>query len=266
MAMFFAQARVLTRPFPFGTWVRLLVLALLAVQGLAACGASTTIVGGPPPPSARRLTFAQPTSYTQALREVTDRGLQPGKPCGTVVIENITYTGIWQPEAQQDTYTATHQLYTFFTETSLYHEDYSPGALPPDVIGVAYVAPLPPMTTPTTATQKERGYFCSYVVGTPPAGTPELWTAGDDWLSTTVTFTSPLDIYDAALSTVSNLGLGLDAACYPSGPVGQEQTFAATHTLRVQTDRGLTSTTWLKQLRSTAGVLSVAPPSQHPSC
>jgi hypothetical protein len=134
---------------------------------------------------------------------------------------------------------------------------------------IVSIQPLPGMTVqgdPGAPHGPSGSYICFVVAGTPTAGTPQLWTAADEWFSTTVTFAAPLDNYDAALYTISNLGLALDAVCHSPAPEGQESAFAATHTLTVQDAIGVTSTTWLQQLRATTGVVSVTPPREHAAC
>ncbi len=89
-----------------------------------------------------------------------------------------------------------------------------------------------------------------------------------------ITFAAPLDTYDVALLTVSDLGLVLIDPCSfqpmsrsgvthtpaPWHPMGQETTFAATHTLLVMTTTHFTSTLWRQQLAATPGVATIASP------
>jgi hypothetical protein len=208
------------------------------------------------------LSFAPTISYNQALQEITDYGIQPGKQCSSgSVYSGTIYTTLWQPQGQQDTYAKTHQLYVFPDPTT---PDPSYTALQ-HLPGVQSLKSVPGIG-PFGVASVSGTYLCPYVKGTPAPGVAQMWDGFDGWMSSTVTFAAPLDTYDAALATISNLGLALDGPCYTSRLVGQEHAFAATHTLVVQTSSQITSTTWEQQLRQTPGVVSVANPQDHKAC
>ena len=231
---------------------------------LSACGTASSADQSGGPPMDTLLSFASTISYDQALQETTDHGIQPGKQCSSGSVYNGTmYTGLWQPQGQQDTYAKTHQLYVFPGPTTP-DSDYSYTAMQ-QLPGVRSQKSVPGIG-PFGVASVSGTYLCPYVKGTPAPGVAEMWDGFDGWMSTTVTFAAPLDTYDAALFTISNLGLALDGPCYTSRPVGQERAFAATHTLVVQTASQMTSTTWQQQLRQTPGVVSVAQPQDHKAC
>jgi len=172
---------------------------------------------------------------------------------------------VWQPQGQADAFAKSYQLYVWWPATTGNREFEDQITKLTHVLSVG----TPAMTVqgiPGMPAAAPGDYVCSAVLGALPAGTAGIWDNSDNWYTSSVTFAAPLNSYDAALYAISNLGLGLDGACYTSAPAGQEQTFATTHTLKVQTTIDLTSTTWRQQLSATPGVVSVASPTDHKAC
>jgi|SRR5579885_2792414 hypothetical protein len=255
----------------------MVLLASLGLVVLAGCGPQTNAAQGPssrPPTGDQLITFTKITSYAQALREITDQGMQPGFLCSSVQVgmppHTTLYTALWQPQGQRDRYARTHQLYVYFSETTGDINFLTGLSHLANVVSIRTVGNVEQGLPTPPGSSTNGDFFCPTAVGTPPAGTPRIMYGSDGWFTTKVTFTAPLDTYDAALYVISNLGLALDANCFyheqTFAPVGQEKAFATTHTLMVQTANHFTSIAWLQQLRSTPGVASVAPPSEPPGC
>jgi hypothetical protein len=153
-----------------------------------------------------RVTFDPSTPYEQALRLVTDTGFQPGFYCSP--------GSQWQPMGQRDLFPQTHRLVVNQTgfEPTDWESRLRASADVTDVERGFYAGyPIPDQgdsATPGAA------YYCDGVVGPALAGTPATLNTGQASTFARVTFTSPLDSYDAALSAVVDLGLTLDDYCY----------------------------------------------------
>lgn len=202
------------------------------------------------------VTFAPSISYEQALRIVTDLGLQPALDCGlarlTPGAEQVYPQ--WQPMGQKVTFLSDHRL--FVTSTYSAPSDWR----------------LRLRATPGVQIGVSQGSICQSVVyGTPPPGIAIPLTSAQAGTYVRVTFAHPIDTYDAALYTVVNTGLALADFCYEQDtlfkhqelvwhPVGQGISFARTHTLIVTTTKRVTSSLWLEQLRATPGVVAIASP------
>jgi hypothetical protein len=159
-----------------------LLLALLGALALPSCGPLThaTPAAHSRPSSAPQLiTFDSGISYTQALREVTDHGIQPGKPCPPEwqVGRSLTsYAGVWQPQGQADAFAQSHQLYVWFPATT---GDIEFGR---QITKLAHVLSV---STPSMTVQGIPGMpavapgdiVCSAVLGALPAGTRGYGTA-----------------------------------------------------------------------------------------
>jgi hypothetical protein len=209
------------------------------------------------------VTFAPSISYEQALRIITDLGLQPALECG---LSRLTPGAgqphpQWQPMGQRAAFLSNHRL--FVTSTYSAPNDWR----------------LRLAATPGVQVGASQGSICSAVVyGTPPPGIAIPLTAAQAGTYVRVTFAQPINTYDAAIYTVINTGLALADYCYEQGldkyakqhqepvwhPMGQEASFARTHTLIVTTTKRVTSSLWLEQLRATPGVTAIASPYTTP--
>lgn len=112
----------------------------------------------------------------------------------------------------------------------------------------------------------------------PPPGIAIPLTSAQAGTYARITFAHPIDTYDAALYTVINTGLALADFCYEQGrdkyakqhqeptwhPMGQEKSFARTHSLVVTRTKRVTSSLWREQLLATPGVIAIASPYTTP--
>lgn len=214
------------------------------------------------------ITFTSSTSYTQALNEVTNLGFHPGMVCSTNIPlstpghQNIVR--LWQPMGQKETFPVEHRLsvlasvYAPSDWTQRLHT--TPGVQ--DVQQMHY--PLPPCSSSHIA------------FGTPPSAVTVPLSAAEATMYAHITFTSPLNTYNAALSAVSNLGLLLADPCYErelstyeqsihypwnSKPswhsMSQERPFNTTSTLVIETSPMVTSSLWQSQLHALPGVVNI---------
>jgi hypothetical protein len=210
------------------------------------------------------VTFAPSIAYKDALRLITDLGLQPSLEC----VINVTMLtqgpgpgsdpqSQWQPMGQRDSFIHTHLLRVITTLSSPLdwskRLETNPGVVKVDYPGVIY---------------------CPAVVyGTPSPEVAVPLNAGQSGDFARITFTRSMNDYDTALYAVSNLGLQLADPCYehaksqgtetltPSWhPMGQEHTFLTTHSLIVETTKAVTSSLWQTQLRTFPGVVSIETP------
>jgi hypothetical protein len=209
-----------------------------------------------------QVTFDPSTPYERALRLVTDAGFQPAFEC--------TDGSQWQPMGQRDLFLQNHRLVVYPTayDPTDWEGHLRASADVTDVASGAYAGF--PGTEPRTTETPGVAYFCGNTVGPALTGTPAV-LGRQAGVFARVTFASPLDSYDAALSVVVDLGLALADYCYdhashPAGhPMGQEQAFAVSKTLVVVTMPRMTSDHWQEQLTATSGVVSVKAP-YAPAC
>ena len=200
--------------------------------------------------------FAPSVSYEQALRLITDLGLQPSLDCvisGSMLTpgQEASPQPRWQPMGQRDTFLQEHQLRFISTLSS--PADWSKRLTA--ISGVVKVS------SPGVI-------YCPEVVyGTPPSGVAVPLNASQAGTYARITFAHPVDTYDTALYMVSNLGLQLADYCYeqatskpPWHAVGQEQTFTTTHALTVETSKRITSSLWQDQLHTLPGVVTIESP------
>jgi hypothetical protein len=249
---------------------------LLLVALVASCGESAPMDAPPGAPQpdffSSVVTFAPSVSYAQALRLITDLGLQPGIDCGAFVGSG---RAAWQPMGQRETFARDARLIVWPARRPdgwVERLQASPGVL---VVGEGYllypgVPALPPTSYPAP-------YSCPPPIDglTPPAMTPVAMSNGmaDLEIYARIAFGSPALSYDDALYTVSDLGLALADVCYdqavarvgrtawpPWHPMGQEQSYAASGALLVGTVRNITSSLWREQLLSAPGVVSFEAP------
>ena len=198
-------------------------------------GGQSSTIAGPPPSWPAPITFAPSVSYNQALRLVTDMGLQPSLECPPQAGHytpgsTLQPQPVWQPVGQKETFLQNHQLQVYPTFSAPSDWRLRLAAIQGIHVGVS------------------QGNICPHVIyGTPPPGTIMPLSSSQSGIYVRITFTN-LQTYDAALYTVSNLGLGLANICYEQAEVaagrgpepswqftGEEQMFAKTHTLTVTT-------------------------------
>src|SRR5258706_11958867 len=116
----------------------------------------------------------------------------------------------------------------------------------------------------------KEGVCRAVVYGTLPPGVAVPLTSAQAGTYTRITFTHPIDKYDAALYAISNVGLQLVDPCYEQAwlhekrptwhPMGQEHMFATAHTLILATSTLVTSSLRQNQLHTLAGVGSIETP------
>lgn len=248
-----------------------LLLAVFLV--LAGCGATvrpaalqrtpsaTTTPAIPTAPVRVYLAFSASVPFSHALRLVTDFGIQPAAPCNSAHYIPGSNWREWVPVLLPHFYAQSHQLWAELTPLA-----------PPDWL--ARLHALPQIAHITTDPDI---FGCSPSLdhfGTPPPTAAAGLTRGQPVAVARVTFAVPLDVYDAALYTASNLGLRLADPCGEQGratpaagpwqPVGQERGFAASMTLVLATSVNA-STRWQQQLRAAQGVQQIETP-YLPAC
>lgn len=288
---------------------RLLVCLLVPIAAmLVACGQTSVaanvvsgtcsdISGEHHPPTALiscYITFAPTVSYAQALRVVTNLGLQPALPClpvtpTTINGKEIDLETLWQPAGQQQLFQQEHGLVVIQTPLAVEQQSISRSwldelkyfssvvtalhdAAPASTVNGDPVTSLVPQVFLNSVATNGVRYTC------PPAMLPSEVTPTTPVLLTDnalpigtyaqVSF-SRTTSYDSALSEVTNLGLRLADPCYEAtidsssattaaSQPGQEGSFAKTNRLIVAVTR-VTSMLWQGQTSALAGVVSVEP-------
>jgi hypothetical protein len=209
-------------------------------------------------PGSLAVTFAPSISYEKALRFVTEIGLQPALDCAIDVRmvtpdsgKGIVPQQLWEPVGQRENYLSKHQL---LIDTATPPADWSNRLnTSPEVLSVGFLEPS--------------NYTCKRVVyGTPSGKTAIPLPASVAEQYVRITFNAQ-ENYDNALYAISNEGLRLADPCYdqarlkgqnpPWHPMGQEKTFAATHTLVVATSKKITSNLWQEHLKAIPAILSI---------
>ncbi|HEY7782053.1 MAG TPA: hypothetical protein VIC85_17825 [Ktedonobacterales bacterium] len=192
------------------------------------------------PPEGATVRFSTP--YADALRAVTDLGLQPaasvcGSDIGDYGSAAVVYRGPWwQPVGAEEAFAARDGTLVV-RPTPLAAPDWSDRLR--GVAG-ATVLTVYPANTPFNCPPRD-------VEGTPPPGASKVIAADQVDVAARVTFARPAVDYGAALNAVTDLGLRLADPCYerakgrgtaPSWhPMGQEATFASAGTLVVAPTR-----------------------------
>src|SRR5258707_9418046 len=221
-----------------------------------ATATATTTPALPPAPVRVYLAFGASLPFAHALRLITDLGIQPAAPCNSAHYIPGSNWREWVPVLLPDFYAQSHQLWAELTPLA-----------PPDWL--ARLRALPEIAHITTDPQI---FGCSPSLdheGTPPPTAAAGLTRGEPVAVARVTFSAPLNIYDAALYAISNLGMRLADPCREHGgasatpgpwqPVGQERMFAASATLVLATSVNA-STRWQQQLSAIAGGRQVETP------
>ena len=200
--------------------------------------------------------FSSTVSYTTALREVTDVGTQPDLPC-SFPARSVSHQPLWVPLGQEQSFARTHRL--ILSLTTLANPTLDWGA----------VGRLPGVLPSPSNSALSLFATCTPVIGTPgphvsipyPATWPEPYSR--------VVFTAGTD-YSTALMAISDPGLRLANPCYEKALnagqlvtwrlMGQEATFAHTHTLVVGISHDITSSLWQQQLRANPAVSAIQTP------
>lgn len=183
------------------------------------------------------ITFTNAISYQQALRMITDLGLQTSNTCAFS----------WKPQSAAQNFPESHNLFVVATVGSaplwLSRLKASPNV---SMVNVQTV-----FSCPADIGNQQPLYIPKSQVGT----------------YVRVTFSG--GSYDAALNAINNLGFRLANPCYEqarargSKPtwslMGQETSFAQTHSLLLATTN-MNATTWRSQLQALPGVTQVNAP------
>jgi hypothetical protein len=236
------------------------------------------------PPAPFPVRFAPSVSYDEALRAVTDLGLQPSVACGfeADVKAGRVISGMqWQPAGQKDIFSIEHRLFVTITPltapdwstrlsrvhgfTQNSQEQLSQPLYCPDLsIGGATYPTVSATSTSVSSTSLD----------TPqPAYAPMVLTYAQAISSPNalVVFT-PSSTYAEALYTISNLGLRLADPCYEHGhsrnqPTsapwpggGQEDRYSVSHELIVAVAPLASPIHWDQMLSSNVGVARVTVP------
>ncbi|QBD81761.1 hypothetical protein EPA93_39630 [Ktedonosporobacter rubrisoli] len=222
----------------------------------AACGTSvqayhpTTVSSAPWHPESGIISFKAATSYTSALRTITDLGLQPTWPCISTKLASdgsVASWIAWHQMGNKDFFTSkTTQARMWFTTTALSSPD--------------WLKRLQAQADVSSVRTKVMMYCPMIHAGSPPSNTVIALAPQQAGKYIRITFTGPLKRYDDALYIVNNLGLRLADPNYEYAKnkpgwhdMGQEQSFSQTHTLLVATTAE-SPTNWQQQLKLTQGV------------
>lgn len=221
-----------------------------------------------PPISAEPVVFDASVTYADALRGMTNLGVQPGVFCGypSDVAAGRVIGSSWLPAGQRDRFEQEHLMWVVRTIIAApdwahklshlpgFHKYFSSQNFGCSD-GNANVGPPPPKGAPDVLTREQAGI---------PIGT-----------YTHVSFAANID-YDTVLYDISNLGLRLASPCYEESllphhqpqtwlPLGQEITFHASNALIVAPAPVVSAVTWRNQLRKLPDVTAVDS-SYHSTC
>lgn len=229
--------------------------------------ASSNSSSSGPWPGSLAITFSSSISYEKALRMVADLGLQPAMDCvisSTMITpapgKGIVPLRLWQPVGQKDTFIYKHQLLVdrTFPPTDWWDRlNATPGVTSAGFLNPKYGV-------------------CKAVTYETPSPSTAIPSPGDAaGIYAHIAF-SPQEKYDQALYLINNEGLRLIDPCYEQAtlqgqkpswhPMGQEHTFSATHVFIVATSRGITSSLWLRDLKTLPGILSIEYPFTQKIC
>lgn len=233
------------------SWRLILLCVLLLISsiwGATAAQAAPLSNYGPPATRPFSVAFTSTVSYVQALQMVTDLGLQPGFDCS-----------IWQPMGQRNAFQQTHTLFVVPAYLTAPQDWF---ARLTSTLGVQQVLEGRQVNSPSLTGD--------FICPTASADATVPLNANEAGNYARVTFNAPSVAYNSALYEISNLGLQLADPCYERAaeqgqqvswhPMGQENTFASSHTLIVQTNKQVTSSLWEHQLRSLPNVTAIETP------
>lgn len=246
------------------------VLAILASAGtfiFLILGKEHPLNPGPQRYSIVTVTFTSSTTYDQALDIVTNLGFQPGSLCSTTQLQpgELSRIRLWQPMGQRETFLDVHHL-------TIVQSLYAPSDwLQRFHASTGVLTVSSPETTFPSCLPSEMS------TGTPTSKVITPLTGAEPTLYAQITFDAPLNDYNAALYTVSNIGLLLADPCYEQAlnqangrtiqypwdtnpswhPMSQRTGFNSTHTVVVETVPLITSSIWQSQLRTLSGIKSL---------
>lgn len=193
------------------------------------------------PYSYTAITFAPGVSFSQALRFVTDLGLQPVPWC----LGAVQGAGAWQSADEKS---------SFDSQTGGTLGVFTTSESPPD--WSFRLARLPQVISALNGMP-----HCALIPYVPPSATAGSYLGIEGVYSAVqVQFASSVG-YDQALESMLALGFRLGSPCplplnaSMADPAGQETAFTTTHLLRINTSFA-NSSLWRDQLAHTAGVLS----------
>jgi hypothetical protein len=201
------------------------------------------------------LTFTASTPYAGALRLVTDAGLQLLPYCDDAPDSRVR----WQPVGQQEAFLSGEQAHELqVTITPLTPTGWLDRLLQVKLVSAIY----------------NGFYYCPEIPvdPTPVPNTLYFLGAQHPTIAIQLVFASPLDTYDLALFTISNLGFRLADPCYEHHssprfwhPMGQEAPFASMHSLLVAVTEA-NSTGWRDQLHALEGMKTIVVPPPNVRC
>jgi outer membrane protein assembly factor BamB len=201
----------------------------------------------PDPVYGADITFRSSVSYEQALKLVTDLGLQT-----QILLCEVPPDNPWKPVGDQSAFPD-----MLVTSTPIA----APGWLD-------RLKAMPQVAQ----TQEFGAHSCPLMPVSPtplPTGTPVFLPAKQAGTYVRVTFASTTNNYNATIDALNNLGFRLANPCYERAraqgthpawnPMGQETTFASSHTLLLATTTW-NSTHWQDQLHAISGIVKVEAP------
>jgi hypothetical protein len=259
-----SMSRFVFRPSsPFRTfcWQAILLLfcGLLTFGTSQSATAAGSTIYGPPPMHPFFTRFTQSVTYEQALRLITNLGLQPAFDCVT-----------WQPMGQKESFAKEHRLliapaYLTAPDDWFVRLQHTAG-----IISVVEGFPISAGDNSPVPVPADRVYTC------PSSGTLATLNANEAGTFAQISFAAPKTTYDQALFDISNIGLQLADPCYirsseqgytpPWHPMEQAGSFAKNNRLIIQTNKGVTSSQWQNQLRALSDVTALATLTPPPWC
>ena len=278
--------RQLRRPTPYLLLTVLLILGAMCIVVVSGIGLwpqksrTLSLSKYAPPPTSFPLYFDPSVSYDDALRAVTDLGLQPSVECGYEddlkagrVISNMQ----WQPAGQRAFFLQEHRLFVALTPLAPADWIERLKHVPGWVANITLERASQPLFCPNASTgwgppsTDSTGSSPTSLDTSGPAATILDYAQAASSPTARVVF-APYTTYDEALYAISDLGLRLADPCYeraqlanyptpaPWPGAGQEQRFAATHDLIVSTASIVTPVNWNQKVKVLAGVSNVAVP------
>ena len=212
------------------------------------CGPDAPPIEGVP------ILFDSSVSYADALREMTDLGVQPAVFCGYQSDINVgkVIESKWLPAGQQDRFQQEQRMWVVRTINASPNWSYNLYHLP------GFHADPLRLTTNFSCTDGHQN-----AGPPPPKDAPDVLTdeqtGNQIGTYAYVTFAAGVD-YDTALYDISNLGLRLADPCYEQSllphqqpeqwhPMNQTITFSYSHALVVSPAPLTSAVTWRDQLR-----------------
>lgn len=241
----------------FSKFSAVLALAVVIVSVLVGCGrTSATVAGSSSIPLPVQVKFTAETTYGQAVRSVTDLGLRTTLPCqaSRVQSESSQRWFQWGSFGEEDDYNRGWRM-LWVAPTLLAPKDWQ-----------ERLSTLPIVQTllPTGNVACPAGIYDAQP--TPGTSYFVLPSGVDVYAQITL---RPSAAYSDVVANMSDLGIRLADPCYEkrvadgASPtwhaMGQEQQYAASHTLIIATTTD-SSDTWSDQLRSLTTVKTLQTP------